>query len=212
MSVFSPYPPCFTTTPATSPASSPARTHPTNIEKLMTRSLSFDPSSASEARRPCRWRRVRTFDHAHAHQPLRPCGHRRGDGGKAGVRFLHGLARVARDAPAPFGISRRRNRRHLHRCLLGRIRLELAPAAPPPSASRDPSRRALRAPGLETTRLVAVPVEPLRQHALAGETSRDLGHGRDVVVDDRDHEVIVHAASPEATVSAGRARRYWTLG
>src|SRR5438874_1480582 len=160
MSVFSPYPPCFTTIPATSPASSPARTHPTNIEKLMTRSLSFDLSSASEARRPCRWRRVRTFDHAHAHQPLRPCGHRRGDGGKAGVRFLHGLARVARDAPAPFGISRRRNRRHLHRCLLGRIRLELAPAAPPPSVSRDPSRRALVRPALRPHASLQYPSSP----------------------------------------------------
>jgi hypothetical protein len=39
-------------------------------------------------------------------------------------------------------------RPHPHRCLLARIGLESAPAAPPPSASRDPSRRALRAPDL----------------------------------------------------------------
>src|SRR5438552_674571 len=54
------------------------------------------------------------IDRVHAHQPLRPGGHCRRDAGKADVGFFHRRAGVVGDAPAPFGISRRRDGRHLH--------------------------------------------------------------------------------------------------
>src|SRR5919197_3459390 len=71
-------------------------------------------SSTPEPWRPRPYPRIRVIDHAHAHQPLRARGHRRGDAGKADLGFLHGRTGVVRDPPAPLGVPGCRDRRHLH--------------------------------------------------------------------------------------------------
>src|SRR5213593_2033331 len=99
MSPFSPWPPRLTTRPASTPASRPARAQPTNMVNVMM----LPPPGAL------------CSDVVHAHQPLRPGGDGRRDGRKLVLRFLDELAVVAGDSPAPTGLSRSRDRAHLHR-------------------------------------------------------------------------------------------------
>src|SRR6059036_1402192 len=101
MSPFSPWPPRLTTRPASTPASRPARAQPTNMVNVMM----LPPPGAS-------WSDVGVV---HAHQPRRSGGDGRRDGRKLVLRFLDELAVVAGDSPAPTGLSRSRDRAHLHR-------------------------------------------------------------------------------------------------